>query len=797
MSRPATVVPSASSSSSSSTGTSRTVVSRQGPAAVSRATATGTPASGTAGSSVSSSVSSSSRCTSSSPHVTLLHLPSVVLGSLAPLLTVHEKLTVFNRLHRSLPRLTPASFQHDQLSFHQRRHCIPAHLLPLLSAVSSLHYGSGGTRHGHTVPGGEQQFATFCDSLAPPSHDSPTPFSNLRHLTLHLPEGRRETEPMNHRRLARTLRTPNALPLLTSIHITGRYCLDRHIGGALLFLPSLTKVVLSRWSMGVADLLALLRVPSLAHLEVTGKLEHTTTQDASDCGCGHELTVSASCHTLLLPLREVGVYGVRGLHCAVLPLLYEQLALDSDHGAPDQRGPDGRQPPDLCDEKDEKKEASRALTAPQVQRLAVLRRGRLVAKVITTPLTSVAFIRSLRILTLSSNYEVHDLDGFAAAASPSTLPHLQTLRYAGGQHVPSLRGVDAAYHVVHCIRAFALQLRELQFEVLNQEVAAAVFNAALQCSQLRVLQVYSATLDLTLYPVDTCRSLSGDRLPPSLHTLVLHHFSIDNGQLTNLLLRSSTLEDVHLQTPILSPNVMCALAHHPRLRRLCLESDGLQNRRELPLVRGALRRLVASTSKGQKAFSSLRFLRVHLTSLFRQFAYIPRDCAVVRRRHTMELLSLIPVVIRHAPLVHLHLASPYMDSGLHLFSSFTQLRVLCVQRSAHVQAVAAPFRPTVPPTFADRIRQELYPIRRLMLGEAADEDGAIGNEIMAGRELEYDVSRRDMTVLFFDDTEAAATFFALVKEATGVATTFSPQPGKKRERGGEADEGQQRTKNRQ
>ena len=253
----------------------------------------------------------------------LLRLPPDVVTSIAQLLTICEKLKHFTRLHRSLPRLTAAAFRHDSLLLEVWRKPMPPHLRPLLSAVSSL---SCNFEHDHL-----ENCADFCSMATASSTTAPSTLVNLRHLALRIADApsmasddpKWEQAVTAFEQLSGVLSSPNIFPRLTSVALMiwePSFCWFRSF---LSCLPTV-RVIVVKSSLSTADLLALLRLPAVERVEVDGRVQHNL-RSVIECGCQRALSLSAFCHTLLLPLEESTIDGSSG-HRALVPLLLSQQA---------------------------------------------------------------------------------------------------------------------------------------------------------------------------------------------------------------------------------------------------------------------------------------------------------------------------------------------------------------------------------------------------------------------------------------------------------------------------------------
>ena len=738
----------------------------------------------------------------------LLDLPHDVLLSIAQLLTITEKLTHFTHIHRALPRLTPVAFKFDWLRLHVAEQPMPAHLQPLLASVSSLSYywESKDERNSSDL-----DCTAFCSLLTAPSHSVSSPFVNLRHLALRLSptpsldddeedveeeddDGDDEEMGMGRKEAKRTVAdvfsSPNAFPHLTSLQLSGWLRSAGWFRSALSCLPSLRKIVLVGWRMKVADLLAVLRLPQLEHVEVRCFVEHDE-DGVSACGCLGEVSLLVNCHTLRLPLGHWKPEHCPVGHRAVIAVLYQQLAMESRDTAAD-----GRQRWQTSAASDEEKQHPETIAG--LQRLSVFSRFVLSVNDVAA-MTSIASIRSLRAVDFDSVRNMEAMAAFADAASPSILPHLRDLRCAAAKHIDSVTGAvfDAAHAVLCCVNRFASQLRVLQLTVQGDEdVTAELFTVVQQCSQLRRLRVCEMLAAGSTFVPRRC-ALAVVTSPPllHLHSLIIDRAHIAKEQLIDLLHRCPALEDVQLCTPDLSLAILSALCQHQRLRRLSLLShwERFNDGEEV----AALRQLVAASTT-QPMFSSLSCLRVHWTWEHRAaglqlISSEPRLHAGLNYsqyqttkepeqypflgHHSEEQMALLPAALHSAPLRHLHLGGPYNGSNLHLFATLSQLRVLLVIRSVQLETMVAALRvPHVPfslPIHRDDWSECTMQSVRPLWDDEAEDGGEEADSDIAMAEEEKRRSGRDWNLLalcFRDEDERAAFFAEALRGASTPAT---------------------------
>jgi hypothetical protein len=312
-------------------------------------------------------------------------------------------------------------------------------------------------------------------------------------------------------------------------------------------------------------------------------------------------------------------------------------------------------------------------------------------------------------------------------------------------------------------------------------VAAETLSTAMRCLQLRRQEV-------SMVSSGKASAATEFRLPPDfalamphLHTLVLVGIRIRNKHLIRLLQCCPALEDVQLHTSELSLTVLCALAQHRQLRRLCMESCRLWLYGD-PAVLTCLHQLTANGEQQPRAFSALRFLRIHWKRA------VGEDYTFLASPSAQELPPLLLAALRHASLRHLHLGLPYDRSRLHLFSPLKQLRVLSVPYDAGVEAMAAGLCLPRPPArdpdcgflhiHCQCMSQWTEPSRR----EMWDDDGGVGDEVasdlrMAEEEMRLSRKEPDHVVLVFKDGDESAAFFARAVEeraASGTILLFEP-----------------------
>ena len=583
----------------------------------------------------------------------LLRLPSNVFVFICQMLTLVEKLTALTYIHRSLPRLTPAAFRHDCLRLGVDKAALPGHLQPLLSAVSSLYYDFECATEVDDDDDEEDPFprqrsldvAAFCHLAAPSAPSAWSPLVNLRHLALRIPgdpfifpRDEETDEDVQVRlmresavdQLAAVVSSPSAFPHLTSIQLDAWLNDTTWLRAALPSLSSLRRVIITAHSMSVDLLLALLRLPSLTDLEVNADIEHANS--VAECGCHGPLVLSSHCHTLFVAFRETlhqRPFGVG--HRELLPSLFEQLATES------QRATYAEQP------SDEKAERSLPEPSTRLRTLRVDYQWCGDEQQAMAAMLSIASIRCLRTIDLFDMGEPDLLVAFVNAASPSSLPYLQDLRvlFWEASHAQALH---------RFARRFASQLRSLLMWVDCGLVADQAFAVALQCVQLRRLNLY---VDPDKHRGDPYpfHWPGGGPSPLPLHTLIVENIDISNKQLGQLLHCCPALEDARLHTWDLCISVICALSEHRRLRRLSFRSNMCREDEDSKGAK-ALRKLLAAMDgeKQLRPFTSLRFLRV-------DWAWYRS----IHDRHVQELLPLLPAVFRCAPLVVRKIRNPAVE----------------------------------------------------------------------------------------------------------------------------------------
>ena len=255
----------------------------------------------------------------------------------------------------------------------------------------------------------------------------------------------------------------------------------------LACLPALRRVALIGFSICVANFLALLWLPALTHIELDAIIYHKISP--IDCGCFGEVPVSAQWRTLILPLDE-RVVGASHLdatgHRAVIPVLLGQLSIASGGAISPDADDSSRHGQEAMLYSDDEQTSSRTLS---LQKLRVFFKEP--ASQFRDSLSAVASIRSLRVLDLLCLYDTNAMLAFATAATPSSLPHLRALRCAAVEHGGAVTTAmnSAARAVLRCILRFAPQLRRLQVVVHDGPAADEAFSNALQCSQLRRLEM--------------------------------------------------------------------------------------------------------------------------------------------------------------------------------------------------------------------------------------------------------------------------------------------------------------------
>ena len=596
------------------------------------------------------------------------------------MLTIREKLTHFTHIHRSVPRLIPAAFRHDSLYLRADQAAVPAHLQSLLSSVSSLsydwNYGHPWDTHDNDPP---MDGTAFCRLAAPPSPSAPSPLVNLRHLALQMFISNddlfedADVDAEAGKQLAAVFPSPNAFPHLTSLQLNGHHAMSVWFSSVFDRLPALSEVVLVNWRLDVADLVTLLEHESLTNIRVDGHIVHWAHVD--DCMCQEELMLTPPWLTLQLPLEEE-MHRCDGprQHSAIIPALLHNLAAQSCSSTETRRvtRPAPVQPSD-------EKEASSRCTCYGLERLNISCDDGLSDEHIDA-VRSIASMHSLTAVDLPGLLDPRALLEFATAASPSTLPHLRVLRCAPDEDTRvlgevALRCVSA---VLDCIRRFVLQLEVLRLEMISDATAAQALTIALQCRHLKRLEFAPKRIcsdsRLVLWP-------SAGPFPLlHLHSLEMDSINIGNELLVRLVHSCPGLEDVQLHLADASLTLLCAFSRHRYLRRLHLHSKS-DTLFDDPAVVTALRELAVAMDGEQllQPFSSLRFLRVDWG-----WASTPA-CMSKRTEPVVELLSLLPAVLRYAPLSHVHLALPYSPSELHLFAAFSQLRRLAVVGDKWVQ----------------------------------------------------------------------------------------------------------------
>ena len=356
---------------------------------------------------------------------------------------------------------------------------------------------------------------------------------------------------------------------------------------------------------------------------------------------------------------------------------------------------------------------------------------------------------------------------FIDAALPSHLPELRSLACSlardtwgnergQGRVSPTFTIAQAA---LSRIGLFAPQLHSLHLVSHEHELTIDVVATVLQCSQLKRLTLTArgggGTGGSTNFSVTVPRVPVVDLSQLSLlRALTVKDLAIDTAQLSSFVTCCPALEDVDLDTVTVSLAILSPLSQYRRLRRLRLNNhtDWLYAD---PNVLSALRTVTAAVDGRHQhsLFSGLHFLSVHWST---------RSYDPAREWPSHQVLSLLPAVFHSAPLHQLHLGLPYMSSDLHLFASFSQLKLLSLPHSAELEIAAAPFCLSRPCP----LRHEwLKPLKQLQwMEEDMLAEEVASNARMLEEEASARITNPDCFAAAFKQEGSRAAFFEAVQD---------------------------------